>query len=198
MNSLMVIAQNSHDLVDPAALALSSADVIPLLESLYRQFFATILALSTHVFSENHIQNDVQMEAIVVVDRIFVSSALFKLWLVVLYLHLTVAILYYTDRPKMFLPRMLTSIGAIVSYLPASRAVEDFSESSQRLGKRYEIEVESKLYAYGRYIGIDEKTHIGIERHQNVVPLESKTPEVKRRRWGWHHLSDEREPRTWI
>jgi hypothetical protein len=104
MNSLMVIAQNSHGLVDPAAPAPSSTDVIPLLESLYRQFFATILALSTHVFSENHIQNDVQMEAIVVVDRIFVSSAMFKLWVVVLYLHLTVAILYYTDRPKMFLP----------------------------------------------------------------------------------------------
>jgi hypothetical protein len=97
MNSLMVIAQNSHDLVDPAAPAPSSADVVPLLESLYRELFATILALSAYIFSETHIQNNVQMEAIVVVDRIFVSSAMFKLSVAVLSLHLTVAILYYTD-----------------------------------------------------------------------------------------------------
>jgi hypothetical protein len=193
INSLMVVAQNSHNLVDPASPAPRPEDVIPLLESLYQTLFASLLALNTHVFPENQIQNGVKAGTAVLVTRIFLSPAMFNLSTAILSLHLIVAILYYTDRPKMFLLRMPTSIGAILSYFPASRAVEDFSESS---GKEKGNRGGEQRYAYGRYIGIDGKTHIGIER--NVVPLESKNPEVKRRRWGWHHLSDEREPRIWI
>jgi hypothetical protein len=197
MNSLMVVAQSSHNLVDPAYPAPPPEDVIPLLESIYRTLFASLLALNTHVFPENQIQNGVKAGTAVLVTRIFLSPAMFKLAAAILSLHVIIAILYYVDRPKMFLPRMPTSIGAIVSYFPASRAVEDFSESPGKEKGNPGGEGEQR-YAYGRYIGIDGKTHIGIERHQNVVPLESKNPEVKKRRWAWHHLSDEREPRTWI
>jgi hypothetical protein len=195
LNSLMVIAQKSHNLVNPASPASDPGDVIPLLEGLYQTLFATLLTLNTHVFTENEIQNGVQADARVLVTRIFLSPAMFKLSVAILSLHLVVAILYYVYRPKLFLTHVPTSIGAIISYFPASREMEDFSDSSR---KEKGNQGKEQRYAYGRHIGTDGKTHIGIERHQNVVLLEVKNPEVKRRRWGWRRSSDEHEPRTWI
>jgi hypothetical protein len=103
---------------------------------------------------------------------------------------LVVAVFYYVYRPKRFLQRMPTSMASIVGFVLKSRVLAEFAEK--------ENPQDSHRYAYGRFIGTDGKTHVGIERQQFVVPLESKNPDVRRRRWFGVGKLDEKEPRTWI
>jgi hypothetical protein len=54
-------------------------------------------------------------------------------------------------------------------------------------------------YGYGRFIGVDGKAHVGIERQSRVIPLQSQNPYVRRRRWdlkAW--MRERRNPEPWI
>ena len=131
------------------------------------------------------------LDVVVEESRLFISPVMFKMAIVLLGIQLIVAVLYYTHRPRRFLPRMPTSIASIIAFVAASRAVADFDEKGAD-GKNGD----ERRYAYGRFIGTDGRTHVGIERHRFVVPLKSQNPAVKRRRWG--REKDKGQALTWI
>ncbi|KAG4440593.1 hypothetical protein IFR05_003910 [Cadophora sp. M221] len=196
MNSLLAIQLNSQRLVDPAAPAPNGSEIKPLLEQLYRKLFAILLALnSENVFVHSSNETMEAFEEIVEVSRIFLSPPMFMMSVIILTFHLIMAILYYTHRPRNFLPRMPTSLAAIFSYVYASRAIQDFSHAKKVSGEKYK----GQTFAYGRFVGIDGKTHVGIEQQRFVVPLKSRNPDVRRRKWGRAFgKEDERQPKTWI
>lgn len=83
-------------------------------------------------------------------------------------------------------------IAAVISYVDASRPLEDFGISEAESKRR------KRRYAFGRFMGTDGKTHIGIELQDYIIPLEARNPEVKRKRWNWRWTADEKESRNWI
>ncbi|PVH77159.1 hypothetical protein DL98DRAFT_591555 [Cadophora sp. DSE1049] len=196
MNSLLAIELNSQRLVDPAAPAPNGSEIKPLLEQLYRKLFAILLGLnSDNVFLHSSDQASEAFEEIIEVSRIFLSPAMFTVSIIILVFHLIMAVLYYMYRPRNFLPRMPTSLAAIFSYVYASRAVQDFSHGRKESG---DADV-GQRFGYGRFVGVDGKTHVGIEQQRFVVPLKSQNPEVRRRKWGGTFgKKDERQPKTWI
>ncbi|KAH6694947.1 hypothetical protein BKA61DRAFT_531721 [Leptodontidium sp. MPI-SDFR-AT-0119] len=194
MNSLLAMVQNSSNIVDPASPKPNATAVGPLVEDLYEQLFAILLSLNTHIFSQAPEASIVSAEAAFVESRLFVSPVMFTLTIAILAFHLLVATVYYARRPKRFLPRLPTSVASVIAFVSASRAVADFREKDVRSNT-----FKDQKYAYGRFIGIDGKTHVGIEQQRFVVPLKSRNPDVKRRKWGWtFDKEDEKQPKTWI
>jgi len=190
MSSLLSIADNSTDLIDPSKPLPDAAVVGQKVEALCRQLFAILLGLNTQVFAIAGPNTELIPGNIVVLEtRIFIAPVMAYLCIAVLVLHLVAAGFYYAFRPKVFLPRMPTSIAAVMSYVCSSHITEDIH------GKH----LEDQRYGYGRYIGRDGESHVGIERQRNVVPWASENHEVKRRKWrpAWKGKS-EAQPDLWI
>lgn len=192
-NSLLAYTLRSNALVDPQVPVRTASNATSLTEALYSQLFALLLNLNTHVFAEAKIPQPITLTVNAQVPRLFISPIMFALSIIILGFQLVVAVFYYSYRPKRFLPRMPTSIASIIAYVSSSRAVEDFTNKDNRRSEAKDVR-----YAYGRFIGTDGKTHVGIDRQQHVVPLESRNPEVRRRKWFGLGKLDEKEPRTWI
>jgi hypothetical protein len=204
-NSLLVASTSSRALLNTSIPLPAPADLISLITPVYRQLTAALLSLNPQLFAPADPGTLIPGKIMATQTRIFMSTPMFYLSVVLLCMHIIAAIIYYLYRPKRFLPRMPTTIASIIAYFAASQALRDFGpvgvgESERgngRWGKRSEGEDEI-TYAYGRFIGRDGKVHVGIERQNLVVPLESRNPDVKRRRWGFRRKGDEGEPMTWI
>jgi hypothetical protein len=126
---------------------------------LYQQLFAILVALAAPTaFPSAESSTPFQIEALSVETRLFVAPTMFRITLTLLLLHFIVAVLYYVYRPGKCLPRLPTSIAAVISYVHASRALEDFGISEAESKRR------KRRYAFGRFVGTDGKTYIGIER----------------------------------
>ncbi|KAL2059944.1 hypothetical protein VTL71DRAFT_10099, partial [Oculimacula yallundae] len=190
-NSLLGQTIHSDALVDPRAPLPSLGNATAITETLYIQLFALLLGLNTDVFvkAEGADIANLILDVVVMEERLFISRVMFIMALILFGFQVIVAVMYYTHRPRRFLPRMPTSIASIIAFVAASRAVEDFDEKDAK-GQSGE----EQRYAYGRFIGTDGKTHVGIERHRFVVPLKSQNPAVKRKRWG----KDKDQSLTWI
>ena len=188
MNSLLSIANKFNALVDPTKPVPVAEDVGPKVEKLCRQLFAILLGLNTDIFSGAGDAEVVPGNIEVLETRLFMAPLMAGLCIAILALHLVTAVLYYALRPKVFLPRMPTSIAAIMSYVCASRVLEDGNKA-----------LEEQSYGYGRYVGMDGEAHVGIERQRYVVPWASENPDVKRRKWhGALGKKDETQPPIWI
>jgi hypothetical protein len=190
MSSLLSIADKSTDLVDPTKPVPDATVAGPKVEALCRQLFAILLGLNTQIFAEAGSDAELVPGNVVVSEiRIFMAPVMGEICIAILALHFVVAALYYAFRPKVFLPRMPTSIAAVMSYVCSSHITEDV----------YGKNLGDQRYGYGRYVGTDGETHVGIERQRNVVPWASENPEVKRRKWRLaRNAGDEIEPRIWI
>jgi hypothetical protein len=124
---------------------------------------------------------------------------MFLITLTILSLNLIIAILYYINHPKRFLPMMPTTIASIAGLVVTTRALEDYrSEATPSIGKA----CSDLRYGYGHFAGTDSTMRIGIERHSWVVPLETKNPHaVGKRTWGSTFRigkRDEKEVGSWI
>ncbi|CZR69554.1 uncharacterized protein PAC_19454 [Phialocephala subalpina] len=199
MNSLLAIMQNSDAYVNPSFPAPNGTAVAPMIEKLYTQLFGLLLSLdAAHVFPVDTTASPFPAKAIGTVPRLFLNETMFQVSVAILILHFVCAVIFYVFRPKKFLPRMPISIAAILSFVTASRALEDFKELDRGLRMGGEGGEEMR-YGYGRYVGTDGKTHVGIEQARFVVPLKAKNPEVRGRKWGkFLGRKDENEPRNWI
>ncbi|KAE9364127.1 hypothetical protein N431DRAFT_420931 [Stipitochalara longipes BDJ] len=179
LNSFLVIMQNSQALVAPSSPAPDGTIAAQTLKELYQELFSISLALTAQqIFPVDEDRTPFTIEATVQETRLFVSPVTFKISLALLLFHFIVAVLYYLCRPKKFLPRMPTTIAAIISYVYASRALDDFSVP------REEKAGSERRYGFGRFIGTDSKTHVGIEKQRYVVPLETEKGAIKRKGWG--------------
>ncbi|KAH6666832.1 hypothetical protein B0J14DRAFT_677485 [Halenospora varia] len=202
MNMLIVHSQNfSRSVVDPAHPLTAAEELIPLLSSLYSQLFALVLGLNTDAFAEIP-KGDFDLVPVTVVMthvRIFVSETMAWLAVGLLSFQLIVALVFYARRPKPFLTRMPTSLGAIISYVGASRIVKDLHDGKGD-------EVREGRYGYGRYVGTDGETHVGVEKQRFVVPMDVVNPEARRKKllfaegpFGlWRRKTGESEVKSWI
>ena len=191
-NSLLRLAIKSDNLIDPTLSVPKYADTAPLVQTMVTQLFSILMSLNPEMFMTSKLPMQLDGGAVVVESRIFVSSIMFLLSFIIIAFNVIVAVWYYTHRPKRFLPRMPTSIASIMAFVSASRALEDFTYSDRK-----DDVAEETVYGYGRFVGTDGRTHVGIEQQRFVVPLQSRNPDVKRRKWRVFR-KDDREPRTWI
>lgn len=206
LNYLLTFTTNSTALISPSVPLPDPATIIPAVESLYRQIFATLLGLNQQIFNPADPSSTVVVSITAPTTRIFMSDTMFLVTLAILGLNLIVAVLYYANRPKRFLPMMPTTIASIAGLVVATRALDDYSwdrsdaESSEGSKPTESKAREDLRYGYGRFVGTDGVTRIGIERHPWVVPLEAKNPDAARKRtWGSRlGKRDEKEPRSWI
>ena len=201
-NSLLTIVLDSHELVDPSRPVPNPDFIIPHAEALYTKFFAVLLSLNQATFARSPSPVPTTVHVIYAETRIFVSPLMFQLCIIILSIQLIVAILFYVKRPKRFLPRMPTSIASIIAFVVSSRALQDFNGEDTSLDesdKKLKDGTGEQRYGYGRFVGTDRRTKVGIEKQRYVVPLEVENPHVKRRRWGWRFVRrDEKEVETWI
>ncbi|CAG8977507.1 hypothetical protein HYALB_00009341 [Hymenoscyphus albidus] len=174
--TLLQLSLNTTTISNPHTDPRKASLVAPAMEHLYRQLFATYLALNPTMFlPASPSTPDMLREVTFQETRIFVSFVNARISVVIIFLHVLVAVWYYANRPKRFLPRMPTSIASVMAYVAASRAAEDFSRTRNHDGKG--LKLSEERYGYGRFLGRDGKTYIGIEKQRFVVPLESLNPD---------------------
>jgi len=195
INSLIEYTIHSNNFVNPQSNPPSSDNATALLQGVYSQLFAILLSLNSHVFSNSSEPITMNVTILAQERRIFVSAPMFKVTITLLGLQVIVAMLYYAFRPVPFLPRMPTSIASVVAYISNGHMLGGVSpkpESSTTHNKEIR-------YGYGRFLGTDGKTHLGIDLQRYVIQLQSRNSQLKSRKWNWaSRTDDENESRTWI
>ncbi|CAI4210373.1 unnamed protein product [Parascedosporium putredinis] len=96
--------------------------------------------------------------ATVTETRIFMSNSAFLISIVIMAIYVVLAAYIYGSPMGFFLPRMPTSIAAIVEMIAPSTALRDSTPVSEA------------RFAFGRYIGKDGGRHVGIEYAELVMP----------------------------
>ena len=182
-NWLLSLMRKTDSLVDPKkTLPSQEKDVAPHVEKLFRKFFVSFLAFNPAVFAEAGEDDWVEGAVHVKEIKVFMNDPAFVITMVVLGIYALVTILFYVRTTALALPRMPTTIGSIIAYIAPSRLV---SEGDIELDSAI---AQSTTFSFGRYVGYDGKTHVGIERDPYVVPIKPDSLERKRpllRRLGW-------------
>ena len=119
-------------------------------------------------------------ELLVIERRVFMSQTMFYISIIILSLDLTVAVLFYSRTPKPFLPRLPTSAASQIAYFASSHVTDDVRKAD---GDLLGLESQGYRYGYGKYIGQDGRTHVGIEREPYVTKVTSQRGWNLRRRW---------------
>lgn len=192
INTIIKQSSNSSSIIDPNAPVPNASDMVPMMNSLYKGLFATLIGLNSHVFGPAVPGNTMNATITTLETRIFITPIMFKITITLLGLHLLVAITVYVRRPKRFLPRMPTTIASIIAYVSASHLLQDLHNH-----KGSTKPMKNTRLAYGRFIGTDGRSHVGIEKKALVVPLESKKPELRKRTWTLRGRK-EKNPWMWI
>ena len=194
MNSLIMYKMGNNSIVNPASPVPTYDDGKRLLSEVYSLVFGILLGLNTHVFEQSPEPINTEVTVLATEQRIFLDPIMFKITIVLLSLQLIVAILYYARRPKLFLSSLPTTIASIVGFVQYSRALDDFAPgkkievgSGSSTGSWKEEGDGEKRYGFGRFLGTDGKTHVGIEGSRWIVPLESENPEIGKGGW-WSGL----------
>ena len=99
--------------------------------------------------------------------RIVVSRPMVILSSTILGLYIIVAIAVYARRPGKFMPRMPLTMASDIALFAASKAVGEMDASDNSKCRR---EKEEQRFGYGRFIGVDGRPHIGVERVPFVIP----------------------------
>ncbi|KAM0699157.1 hypothetical protein Q7P36_001203 [Cladosporium allicinum] len=99
--------------------------------------------------------------------RIVVSRPMTILSSTILGLYIIVAVAVYARRPGKFLPRQPLTMASDIALFAASKAVGETDASDNSKCRR---EKEEQRFGYGRFIGVDGRPHIGVERVPFVIP----------------------------
>jgi hypothetical protein len=189
---------NSSSLVDPLAPLPDMNAAIPAVQDVYQRLIASIIGLNKQIFAPALSDATATTIVTIISTRIFLSPLMFQISITLLGLHLLTAILYYAHRPRRFLPRMPDKIASLIGYVSMSHALETIPNMEYKRDFSHS-RVDSKRYSFGRFIGVDGKPHVGIEEQSRVIPLQSRNPAVRRRRWDFKAWWQDRNmPQTWI
>jgi len=198
MNSILKAYMNSSSLVDPLAPLPDMNAAIPAVQDVYQRLIASIIGLNTQIFAPAPSDAIVTTTVTITSTRIFMSPLMFQISITLLGLHLLTAILYYAHRPQRFLPRMPDTIASLIGYVSMSHALETIPNMEDKRDSSHS-RVDFKRYGFGRFIGVDGKPHVGIEEQSRVIPLQSRNPAVRRRRWNFKAWrQDKNMLQTWI
>lgn len=142
--------------------------------------------------------------------RIFMDDTAYTITTTILGIYLVTVAWFYlaqagginksSPSPFSSLPRMPSTIGSVVAYVAASRAVRVYHQQQQRPrsdnsskgggksepggGQQQWLEgagAAPATYSFGRYTGLDGKVHVGIELDPYVVPSMQQGKKKKKR-----------------
>lgn len=191
INSLLKIQLGSSDLINPAMPVPDIPATIPHFAGMYQRLAAVMFSFDSALFEKAPANTTTAVQIHTKQTRIFMTPTMFYISITILVLQLFTLVAYYAMRPRRFLPRMPLSIASVIAYVSASQAAQDY-------GNRPSEKSPETRYGYGRFKGADGRSHVGIEKEPLVVPLKSKNPEVKRRKWRFGRSLPPEEPRIWI
>ncbi|KAF1834095.1 hypothetical protein BDW02DRAFT_589154 [Decorospora gaudefroyi] len=179
MNYFMLKHGNNSRHLDPELPLPTFDEVTQVLYPVYQKLFAIWLSINKDklLISRNEtFTSAIKGWANERQTRIFLSTPLFLLAESILCIYIMVAICIYLWRPGRFLPRMPTSIAAIIALFAASQAVRDMRGTSllTRKERKKHLDDLGRTYGYGTFIGADGKLHEGIENEPLVdaVPVQ--------------------------
>lgn len=162
---------NNTRLIDPTLPMPTFDDIMPSLNKAYSALFALWLATNKDILFIKQL-DDSKVEAIAgwktePETRVFVVKPMFVIAEVIFIVYMFAIPLVYMRRPGRYLPRLPTSIAAVIALFAASTAVGDMKNTSHMDAKRRAQYLKNldRRYGYGSYIGPDDgRVHIGIER----------------------------------
>lgn len=179
---------NGTRFMDPSEPLPEPSYVLPLVEDIWKRSFTYLLSSSDIVnyASPEENQQPFTGTRFVTETRIFMSEAAFIVSATIFVLYIIVAAVLYGFSVKSLLPKMPTSIAAVLEFTAASRAVREYSP-----------EIDADL-RFGRYIGVDGRKHAGIEYSELVMPIDEASLRAAgesggsglRRRWFWRRRSE--------
>lgn len=192
---------NSTELVDPLTKAPKYDLVIPAVQDVYRRIFAVTIGQRLDIFQTPSEPLSVNGTMIVQETRIFLDDTAYIITLAILSFNILVLIILYIKERKPFLPRFPSTIASLMAYVAASRFIRDNSSNSNdqrgrymermgsydtKIGEKSRIRVRTasaassttqahkhlrQTYSFGRFLGVDGKTHIGIDADPFVMPI---------------------------
>lgn len=190
LSSAIIAKRGSDAWLSIDASPPTPEEVIPEVEYIYRQVAAIIMSFDQQLFKTPAEPIEINVNLNIQEERIFLETASFWICISLLAIQLLTLFIFYWNRPGRFLPRMPLSIASIISFVSASHAVQDLARDDK----------DQLRFGYGRFRGVDGKTHVGIEKEPLVIPLQSENPE--RRKKGTfetiRRLSNPMSPKVWI
>ncbi|KAJ4381919.1 hypothetical protein N0V86_003288 [Didymella sp. IMI 355093] len=190
----MLQESNDTRLTDVSQPLPRLADITHAANAAYAKLFAVWLGLNTDelIGSRTNTTMPIEGRFMYLEERLFFNKPLFIISEVILTLYIVVAILVYANRPAKFLPRLPTSIGAIISLVAASTTVRDLKDTTHLSTEERAafLEKQGHVFGYGSFLAVDGAVHVGIERAPFVSRLRKVEMEVQRaglsvRRFGW-------------
>jgi hypothetical protein len=190
----MLQESNDTRLTDVSQPLPHLADITHAANAAYAKLFAVWLGLNTGELIGSRTNTTVPIEGrfMYIEERLFFNKPLFIISEVILALYIIVAILVYANRPAKFLPRLPTSIGAVISLVAAGTTVRDLKDTTHFSTEERAafLEKQGHVFGYGSYLGVDGAVHVGIERAPFVSRLMKEEMEVQKAglsvtRFGW-------------
>lgn len=176
MNYLLVISLNSRDFLDPEKPPPDPNDLIPTIEKVYRKLFVIILGANLNLFVPGDKALSVTGQKLTDETRIFVDQNAFIITVTILGLNIIAVVVFYSRGIMFNLPRVPTTIGSILAFVSASHILLGDGKESSSSGDTKE----EKTYSFGRYIGIDQKVHLGIDMDPHVALVDPASLKEKR------------------
>ncbi|UKZ72587.1 hypothetical protein TrVFT333_000219 [Trichoderma virens FT-333] len=109
--------------------------------------------------------------------RIFMDQNAFIITVTVLSLNIIAVVIFYSRGIIFNLPRVPTTIGSVLAFVSASHILNDQGPSSRGPDNK---EKEKKTYSFGRYIGVDQKVHLGIDMDPHVALIDPASLKEKK------------------
>ena len=171
------------------------------LEITYKRLFSIWLSINMDILfmPETNATKQIEGTYRTVEERLFVSKTLFIISESILAVYIVVSIIVYLRRPGRYLPRMPTSIAAVIALFASSAAIRDLQGTSHMTNKEREKYLKDLdcRYGYGSYVGSDGAMHVGIEKAPYVRCLdEVSLKESRESRRQREEKEDKKGPRV--
>ncbi|RKL04184.1 hypothetical protein BFJ68_g11167 [Fusarium oxysporum] len=164
MNHLIMVVNGSRSAFDPNDPVPDPKELLPAVSDIYRRVYAILLGLNDHIFETSNRGEPISAIRHTKETRIFMEDASLIITMTILALNTIVAGLFYIRAAAFVLPRMPTTLGAVVAYFAPSRlATPAYKDAPGQ---------SSRTLSFGRYIGMDGNVHVGIEADPHVVPID--------------------------
>jgi hypothetical protein len=171
----------STDMIDPKKPVPSVDFASGIVSETFSRLFAVQLSLDRQYLRETDIKSqDASQSGSLhyIVRRFRLSRPMYIITQTLLTFDFIVLLICRLTFQKPFLPREPFTIASQIAYAASSHVIDDIaaavSESGYNRGFRLRNQLLEYRFGYGRYIGKDGRTHIGIERAPFVQSLNSK------------------------
>lgn len=172
-NYLLKSLMQTTDLVDPSVEVPKSERVIPVVEDLYQRLFAILLGKNLDLFEEATKPTNISGVVVVTETRIFLNDTAFLLSVIILCLNAIVLIWVYLRQSDAYLPRLPSTLGSLLAYTAASRAVREYGEGNGTSDEEsWHKKAFPGTFSFGKYLGVDGNLHVGIEMDPFVTPVD--------------------------